>query len=404
MRDPEGTILFITQVYPPDPAAVGQQLADVAADLAARGHSVTVLTADRGYDDPAVRYPRRETRHGVRIVRLPWSSLGKRSMMVRLAGGLSFLLQATLRALFMRRLGRVVVTTVPVMSPVAGAALALMLRAGVIYWIMDLNPDQLVALGVVRKESLLVRALESCNVALLRRAAAVIVCDEYMAKRVRDKFDPGDRLHVATPWAHEQHLEPVAHDANPFRLAHVAAGRRAVMYSGNHALTNPLATVLDAAARLADDPRLTFLFVGGGAGKKEVESRRLPNVVSLPYQPLEQLKYSLSAADVHVVSIGAAVVGIVHPCKIYGAMAVGRPVLAFGPRHSHVADIVTQGIGWHIEHGDVDAAVAALQLIADLPSEALQAMGRRGQRVVHERYHAKSSRSRVCDLIEASRR
>ena len=99
MRDPEGTVLFITQVYPPDPAAVGQQLADVAADLAARGRSVTVLTADRGYDDPAVRYPRRETREGVRIVRLPWSSLGKRSMLLRLAGGLSFIVQATLSEL-----------------------------------------------------------------------------------------------------------------------------------------------------------------------------------------------------------------------------------------------------------------------------------------------------------------
>jgi colanic acid biosynthesis glycosyl transferase WcaI len=402
MRDPEGTVLFITQVYPPDPAAVGQQLADVAADLAARGRSVTVLTADRGYDDPGVRYPRRETREGVRIVRLPWSSLGKRSMLLRLAGGLSFIVQATLRALFMRRLGCVVFTTVPVMSPVAGAALALTLRAGVIYWIMDLNPDQLVALDVVRKESLLVRALDWCNIVLLRRATAVIVCDQYMAKRVRNKFDPGDRLHIATPWAHDQHLESVSHGTNPFRLAHVAAGPRVVMYSGNHALTNPLTTLLDAAAQLVDDPRLTFLFVGGGAGKKDVESRQLPNVVSLAYQPLEQLKYSLSAADVHVVTIGAAVVGIVHPCKIYGAMAVGRPVLAFGPRQSHVADIVSQGIGWHVEHGDVDGAVATLRLIAGLPSETLDAMGARGQEMVHARYDGRRSRSRVCDLIESS--
>lgn len=403
MGDFEGTILFISQVYPPDPAAVGQQLADVAADLAARGRSVTVLTADRGYDDPSIRYPRRETRDGVRVVRLPWSSLGKRSMVLRLAGGMSFILQATLRALFTRRLSRVVVTTVPVMSPVAGAMLALLRRAGVIYWIMDLNPDQIVALGVVGPDSLLVRALDWCNVALLRHAAAVIVCDQYMAKRVRAKFDPGDRLHIATPWAHDQHLEWVPHDQNPFRATHMGTARRAVMYSGNHALTNPLATLLDAAARLVDDPRLVFFFVGGGAGKKDVESRRLPNVVSLPYQPLNEIKYSLSAADVHVVTIGADVVGIVHPCKIYGAMAVKRPILAFGPRRSHVADIVSQGIGWQLEHGDVDGAVAALQLIAELPSETLDAMGTTGQTILREQYDSRLSRSRVCDIIEGRR-
>ena len=403
MGKPRGTILFLTQVYPPDPAAVGQQLADAAADLAARGRAVTVLTADRGYDDPTVRYPRYETRDGVRIVRLPWSSFGKRSMVVRLAGGLSFILQATLRALFTRGLGRVVVTTVPVVSPLAGAALALMRRSGVIYWVMDLNPDQLVALDVIKRGSLLVRALDSCNVVLLRHAAAVIVCDEYMARRVRHKLDPGDRLHVVTPWAHDQHLEPVPHDGNPFRAAHVADGRRIVMYSGNHAVTNPLGTLLDAAERLVDDPRLKFLFVGGGAGKEEVEGRRLPNVLSLPYQPLETIKYSLSAADVHVVTIGSSVVGIVHPCKIYGAMAVGRPILAFGPRQSHIGEIVGQGLGWQLEHGDVDGAVAALRVIADLPADALHVMGTRGRTLLRERFDSRSSRARVCDIIEGRR-
>lgn len=397
---PPGRILFLTQVYPPDPAAVGQQLADVAADLAARGRSVTVLTADRGYDDPTVRYPRHETRHGVRVVRLPWSSFGKRSMAVRLAGGLSFILQATLRALFTRGLSRVVVTTVPVMSPLAGAALALLHRCGVVYWIMDLNPDQLVAVGVIKQGSLMVRALDSCNVALLARAAAVIVCDEYMARRVRHKLDPGDRLHVVTPWAHDQHLEPVPREGNPFRAAHVADGRRIVMYSGNHALTNPLGTLLEAAEQLADDPRLMFLFVGGGAGKREVERRRLPNVLSLPYQPLETIKYSLSAADVHVVTIGSSVVGIVHPCKIYGAMAIGRPIVAFGPLQSHVGDIVNQGIGWHLEHGDVDGTVAALRAIAGLPAETLETMGTRAQALLRERFDSRSSRARACDIIE----
>jgi colanic acid biosynthesis glycosyl transferase WcaI len=401
MAESEGTILFITQVYPPDPAAVGQQLADVAVDLSARGHSVTVLTADRGYDDPDIRYPRRETRDGVRIVRLPWSSFGKRSMFVRFVGGLSFTVQATLRALLTRRLHGVVVTTVPVILPVAGTALALRPQVRLIYWIMDLNPDQLVALGVVRRRSLLVRTLDWCNVALLRRAAAVIVCDQYMAKRVRDKLDPGDRLHVATPWAHDQLLQSVPRHQNPFRAAH-ARGARVVMYSGNHALTNPLATLLDAAARLADDPRLTFLFVGGGAGKKDVESRQLPNVVSLPYQPLEQIRYSLSAADVHIVTIGSSVVGIVHPCKIYGAMAVGRPILAFGPRQSHVGDIVSEGIGWHLEHGDVAGAVAVLQLIAGLPIETLDAMGSRAQTLLHDRFDSHVSRAHVCDIIEGT--
>lgn len=398
------SILFITQVYPPDPAAVGQQLADVAADLARRGHSVTVFTADRGYDDPSIRYSRNERRDGVRVIRLPWSSFGKRSMLVRSLGGISFLLQATFRALFARRVSRIVVTTVPPMSPFCGAVLAMARSAGVIYWIMDLNPDQLLELGVVRRESAVIRVLDWFHRTLLRRAAAVIVCDHYMAARVRARLDPEHRLHVVSPWAPDECFGPMLGDRNPFRAAHAFGTRRVIMYSGNHALTNPLSTLLLAAERLSEDPRLIFVFVGGGAGKAEVEGRRLPNVLSLPYQPLDQIQYSLSAADVHVVTIGPGMVGIVHPCKIYGAMAVGRPILSFGPDRSHVADIVRQGIGWHFEHGDVEGAVAALRAIASLPSEALDAMGTRAQAILNEQFDSRTSRAHVCDIIETSER
>lgn len=65
--------------------------------------------------------------------------------------------------------------------------------------------------------------------------------------------------------------------------------------------------------------------IGGGNGKKEVDDKIAAgarNILSLPYQPLEEIKFSLSAADVHVVSMGDDMVGIVHPCKVYGAMTV----------------------------------------------------------------------------------
>src|SRR2546426_11939478 len=108
------------------------------------------------------------------------------------------------------------------------------------------------------------------------------------------------------------------------------------MYSGNHGPNNPFSTVLHAAARLQDEPGLVFMFTGGGVGKPEVEAAGLLNVRSLPYQPLEMLRYSLSAGDVHLVTMGEEVVGIVHPCKVYGAMAVARPVILLGPTDSHI--------------------------------------------------------------------
>ena len=78
------TLLVLSQVYVPDPASVGQHMADAAQEMAHRGWRVVVLTSRTGYDDPAITYPAREVRQGVEIRRLSWASFGKRSIAARL--------------------------------------------------------------------------------------------------------------------------------------------------------------------------------------------------------------------------------------------------------------------------------------------------------------------------------
>jgi len=82
--------------------------------------------------------------------------------------------------------------------------------------------------------------------------------------------------------------------------------------------------------------------------------------VCLPYLPLNQLAASLSAADAHVVVMGSAFVGLVHPCKIYNILAVGAPVLYIGPQPSHVTEILERLDQVHLSqscrHGEVQLA------------------------------------------------
>src|SRR5207302_8675534 len=159
-----------------------------------------------------------------------------------------------------------------------------------------------------------------------------------------------------------------------------------IMYSGNHSPSNPLTTLLDAAVNFKHDPTVRFLFVGGGIGKRQVEQYiadyDLHNVISLPYQPLEELRFSLSAADVHVVSLGDEMVGIIHPCKVYGAMAVARPVLFFGPKPSHISDLLDQHhFGEHVDHGDVDGAIRAIEKLRTMSDQERVRMGLIGLQV-----------------------
>ena len=393
--------VFITQVYVPDPNATGQHLADVAEELARRGHDVVVYTSNRGYDEPSNYYPRRETRHGVKIRRVPLSHFGKSSIAVRIAGGLSFVAQSVARAVAHRKVDAVVVSTSPPMAPFAALILHALRQVRVKYWIMDINPDQIVALGMATENSPSVRAFNWLNRQILDKADDVVVLDRMMAERINRKRDVSDKLTILPPWPAQDPARLVPHSENPFRLAHADSSKRIVMYSGNHGPSSPLTTILKAAKLLADDPRLLFMFIGGGIGKQEVDEAAGENIVSLPYQPRAELLNSLSAADVHIVTVGDAVPGIVHPSKVYGAMAVGRPILLVGPPQNHVADIMEEhDIGWHVRNGDVDGAVRVLREIAAMPAKQLEAMGQRAYDAIVARGGRSAAVSRVADVIE----
>jgi glycosyltransferase involved in cell wall biosynthesis len=399
------TILIISQVYVPDPTSVGQHMADAAAALARRGHRVVVLTSANGFEDPSIRYPAREVLDGVEIRRLAFSSFGKRTIPLRLLGGGIFLLQAVARGVFVRGLDTVVVSTSPPMASFGGAMLQALRRIRLVFWVMDVNPDQMIALGHTSEGSLLARGFDWLIRVALRRADRVIVLDRFMAARVNRKHDVRAKLDVIPPWPHEDQEEGVAHADNPFRRQHGLTGKMVVMYSGNHSPSNPVSTLIEAARRLRDEPRMVFLFIGGGSGMREVEAAmsECPNVRSLPYEPLDRLKYSLAAADVHVVTVGDRMVGIVHPCKVYGAMAAARPILLFGPAECHASDFLGEGTGWRVAHGDVQGAVRVLRGLLDSEPGELVRRGARARRIVLERLTKNALCGRLCEVIEGRR-
>ncbi len=360
------SLAVITQVYPPDPAAVGQHIADVAEAMAASGWGVTVYTANRGYDDPQACYPARESRRGVEVRRFKHSSFGKQSIAVRLIAQASFMIQAVVALLFSHRPSVVLASTSPPFAGFGAAVVSALRRVPFVWWVMDINPDQMVATGRLKPSALAARVFDWMNRVTLTRAAKVITLDTFMADTLRRKAEPVADIAVVPPWSPAEDLHAAPAAVAEFRRQHGLEGRFVVMYSGNHALCHPLTTLLDAASELESDDRYRFVFVGGGAGKAEVDARiarGAGNLLSLPYQPRASLGASLNAADLHVVSMGDAMVGIVHPSKIYGVIAIGKPLLLLGPGASAAGEMIRgQDLGWIVPHGDpagVRSAVAA---------------------------------------------
>lgn len=359
-------VLILNQVFYPDVVSTAQHSADLARQLAERGCRVTVVASSRGYDDPGQRFRRRERWYGVDIYRVCNTAFGKSRRWRRALDFVSFLLSCCWRLLWLPRQDVVLAMTSPPLISVLGMLLVPWKARRLVVWAMDLNPDEAIAAGWLKPDSLTARVLEGLMLRSLRRAEIIIALDRFMKARIAAKGVPASKVEVIPPWSHDGVVRFDPRGREHFRARHGLEDKFVVMYSGNHSPCHPLDTVLGAARRLRHREDIAFCFVGGGSEHRRLEvtaeREKLTNVLCLPYQSLSELPGSLSAADLHLVVMGDPFVGIIHPCKLYNILALGAPFAYIGPAESHVTDIAARLPSGHavlVPHG-ADGELARL--------------------------------------------
>src|SRR5690348_11019348 len=196
-------ILLLNQTFYPDVASTAQHATDLAAELAARGHAVTVIASRRAYHDPRRRFAKRETWRGVSIIRVSHSGFGKSSRLGRLADCATFFAACASRLLLLPRADAVIALTSPPLLS-ALAALFVRLRGGrLVSWVMDLNPDQAIAAGWIPEGSWISAVCDAVCRYSLRAADRVIALDRFIRQRICDKGVPETRVSVIPPWSHD---------------------------------------------------------------------------------------------------------------------------------------------------------------------------------------------------------
>jgi glycosyltransferase involved in cell wall biosynthesis len=155
------------------------------------------------------------------------------------------------------------------------------------------------------------------------------------------------------------------------------------MHSGNVGYAQDLDTLVRASTFLRDLEDLEIVVIGSGARHHElVELARLleaDHVRFLPYQPREVLAQSLSAAHVHVVGLARGLAGYVVPSRLYGVLALARPVIANVDAGSETAAVVEEvGCGVVVPPGRPELLAEAIRDAYDRRLD-LEAMGARAR-------------------------
>src|SRR5579859_4157510 len=258
-------ILLLNQAFYPDVVSTAQHAGDLARGLTQAGHEVTVICNSRGYDDSTLRFAPQEVWNGIKIVRVWSTAFGKASKWRRASDFGTFMASCAFRLWSLDKFDVIVaMTSPPLISFLATLAVPARARS-LVFWSMDLNPDEAIAAGWLQSESPVARLLSRMLLHSLRHADCIVALDRFMRDRIQAKGISPEKVIVVPPWSHDDSVQfdPVGREE--FRREHELSNKFVVMYSGNHSPCHPLETLLQAAERVVENEDIAFCFVGGGS-------------------------------------------------------------------------------------------------------------------------------------------
>lgn len=375
---------ILTQFYPPDYAATGQLIEELAQHLGATGLEVKIFSGQPGYAFSTAAAATWERSGSVSVRRSQTSRLWPHRIRGRAINGLLFALRAAVRLLDPRhRVDVLLITTEPPYLNLLGYLASRILGIPYICLMYDLYPDVAVVLKVLQPSHWLTRFWVFLNRKIWQEAQALIVLSSTMRDRIVAHCPTvKSKIAIIHSWSDPQFIQPLPKTENWFAQQHHLDRQFTVLYSGNMGRCHDVETLLTMVDLLRDDP-IQFVFIGSGAKyqgfRAAIDRGQLTNCLFLPYQDKAVIPYSLTACDVSLVSIEEGMEGLVVPSKLYGSLAAGRPIAAVCEPHSYLRQILTDGqCGQAFNNGDSAGLAAFLRSLAQDPQRAIQ-MGTNGR-------------------------
>ena len=370
-------LLVLNQYYWPGVEATAQLLTELCEALAEAAEVKVVTGVLHGHENE----PRRVVHKGVEIVRVPSTSFERSKFFARASNYVTYLTNAFVRGIRGPRPDVVICMTDPPIVADVALLVARRYRTPLVVISQDVFPE--IAVQLKRLENPALMSLLRVLVRIyLRRADRLVAIGETMRKRLEEKGAPPDRVRVIPNWVDTKRLAPLGKD-NDWARGMGFADKFVVMHSGNVGHAQDLDSLVRAATFLRDLDDLVVAIIGTGARHAELvalaQLLEVDRVAFLYYQSRHVLPQSLSAADVHVVGLAPGLAGYVVPSRLYGILAVARPVIVAADDDSETAQVVQQiGCGIVVPPGRPELLARAIRDTHDGRYD-LERMGRLGR-------------------------
>lgn len=396
MADNKLRILVVTQYFWPE----NMRINDLVRDFAEAGHEVTVLTGLPNYPEGDV-FPEYKTNSdifneyfGARVHRVPLFPRGKNSLGLIL-NYLSFFISAStigLMKLRNRKFDTIFVYAVsPIMAAIPGVVLGGLKKTPVFVWVLDLWPETLRAVGVLRNPTLLAMVgwmvswiYNRADYLLLQSVGFTDNVTKYCTKRVSQ-----ERLVYFPSWAEDDFSVSSQMSSD---LLQRDDSMFTVVFAGNLGEAQDFPAVLDAVESLNSRVSVRWVIVGDGRMsewiRRQIESRKLDNVLLLGRHPLSAMPGIFACADALLVSLKTNdVFEKTIPGKVQAYLASGKPIL--GMINGEAARIIEEsGAGFACPSGDNRGLASITLKLATTGIAQREIMGQAG-RSYYLRYFSK---------------
>ena len=381
---------------------------EMAQQLIARGHQVTLVCGsygggETGIQQPFVKGKRRCKVDGIDIIEFDLAYSNSDGFIKRALTFAKFALRS-IGLVFSEKYDLIFATTTPLTVGIPGIFARWLRRKPFVFEVRDLWPELPKAMGVINNPVVL-GAMSLLEWASYRSAHRCIGLSPGIVEGIKVRGVAKERIELVPNGCD---LTIFAAEQTPWRPECVKPDDLMAVFTGTHGMANGLDAVLDAAAELKKRKRVDIKLVLIGQGKlkphlfERAKQEGLDNVIFHDPVNKKRLAGLMASADIGLqilANVPAFYYGT-SPNKFFDYIAAGLPVLNNYP--GWLAGMIKEhGCGFAIEPVNPEAFADALEHAAN-NREQLVEMGINGRRLAEQEFDRSKLSNLFVDWLEGA--
>ena len=401
-------VLYFHQYFSTRQGSTGTRSYEMAKQLIAQGHSVTMVcasygAANTGLSQPFLRAKREGVVEGIRVIEFELPCSNRDSLFKRTWTFAKYATRSSFAAL-REPCDVVFATSTPLTAAIPGLFARWLRRKPFVFEVRDLWPELPKAMGVI-KSPFILWGMAWLERRAYRDSVHCIGLAPGIAEGIGRQI-PANRISMIPNGCDIDFLG--CDEQAPWRPDSILPNDFLAVFTGTHGPANGLAALLDAAVILKQRGRsdIKLLLVGEGKHKASLQQRaqqeQLGNVVFHPSVSKERIAGLFASADAGMqllANVPAFYFGT-SPNKFFDYLASGLPVLNNYP--GWVASLINENeCGKAVPPDNPEAFADALEYLADHPTER-KAMGVRARQLAMNQFDRSVLSKQFVSVLEAA--